>query len=587
MYIANTEDSSGWVILSNERAYPTIIAHSDSGSLTYDEELLPPALLCILENHMNAIDSTRNDLENDTIVNYPHKLATTPTLLYKTKNLIDGDYWKQTCNNDAASTDPDKIYNKFSPHLVTCKADCGNEPVGCGPVAMSKIMRYWQWPDYAVIGGIHDTTYYYDWEHMPIRIDNNTDMYKVDAVAHLFRSCGQAATTAYTCAGSATVASEIHDAMKEVFGTDNILPAHQGRACENILAERFVKPGTVAIMNFHFTTTKAHVTRCGGEVVEVLHKKGLIPQSDDPFKGDMDVKKLEQLIETVGPENVPLIYTTITNNTVCGQAVSMKSIRETAKIAEKYDIPFMFDVARWAENAYFIKTREEGYADKSIQEIAREMFSYADSMTMSAKKDGIVNMGGFIATNREDWYEGCKRYCIPYEGFITYGGMNGRDMAALAVGLEENTQFDMLQTRIHQVEYLAQLLDEYGIPYQRPAGGHAIFVDADKVLTHVPIEEFPAQTLTCELYLEAGIRACEIGYILADRDPETRENRFSGLDLVRLCIPRRVYTDNHMKVIAAALKNVYDRRETITRGLAITKEAPLMRHFTVELERLG
>jgi hypothetical protein len=218
MYIANTENSSGWVILSNERAYPTIIAHSDSGSLTYDEELLPPALLCILENHMNAIDSTRNDLENDTIVNYPHKLATTPTLLYKTKNLIDGDYWKQTCNNDAASTDPDKIYNKFSPHLVTCKADCGNEPVGCGPVAMSKIMRYWQWPDYAVIGGIHDTTYYYDWEHMPIRIDNNTDMYKVDAVAHLFRSCGQAATTAYTCAGSATVASEIHDAMKEVFG---------------------------------------------------------------------------------------------------------------------------------------------------------------------------------------------------------------------------------------------------------------------------------------------------------------------------------------------------------------------------------
>jgi tryptophanase len=287
------------------------------------------------------------------------------------------------------------------------------------------------------------------------------------------------------------------------------------------------------------------------------------------------------------PGNVPFMVLTVTNNTVGGQPVSMQNIRETCALCHKYGVPVNMDSARFAENAYFIKTREEGYADKTIQEIALEMFSYADSMTMSAKKDGLVNMGGFIATSREDWYEGCKQFCIPYEGFLTYGGMNGRDMAALAVGLEENTQFDMLETRIHQVEYLAQLLDEYGIPYQRPAGGHAIFVDADKVLTHVPIEEFPAQTLTCELYLEAGIRACEIGYILADRDPETRENRFSGLDLVRLCIPRRVYTDNHMKVIAAALKNVYDRRETITRGLAITKEAPLMRHFTVELERLG
>ena len=326
---------------------------------------------------------------------------------------------------------------------------------------------------------------------------------------------------------------ELKDTITRITGFKYVIPTHQGRAAENVLFSHLVKEGQVI------------------------------------------------------PGNVPFMVLTVTNNTVGGQPVSMKNIRETCELCHKYGVPVNMDSARFAENAYFIKTREEGYADKTIQEIAAEMFSYADSMTMSAKKDGIVNMGGFIATNKEDWYEGCKRYCIPYEGFITYGGMNGRDMAALAVGLEENTQFDMLQTRIHQVEYLAQLLDEYGIPYQRPAGGHAIFVDADKVLTHVPIEEFPAQTLTCELYLEAGIRACEIGYILADRDPETRENRFSGLDLVRLCIPRRVYTDNHMKVIAAALKNVYDRRETITRGLAITKEAPLMRHFTVELERLG
>lgn len=216
MYLANTENSSGWVILSNEKAYPTIIAHSDSGSLTYDEELLPPALLCILENHMNAIDSTRNDFGNGAIDNYSQKASTTPTLLYTAKNLIDGDYWMQTCNNDTVSADPNKIYNKFSPHLFTCREDCGKEPVGCGPVAMSKIMRYWQWPDYAMIAG--NTTYYYDWAHMPKYIDNNTDIYSVDAVAHLFRSCGQAATTAYTCGGTATVASEIHDAMREVFG---------------------------------------------------------------------------------------------------------------------------------------------------------------------------------------------------------------------------------------------------------------------------------------------------------------------------------------------------------------------------------
>ena len=205
---------------------------------------------------------------------------------------------------------------------------------------------------------------------------------------------------------------------------------------------------------------------------------------------------------------------------------------------------------------------------------------------MSAKKDAIVNMGGFFATKHEDWFEASKVFCIVNEGYITYGGMNGRDMEALAVGLDENTEFDNLDTRIRQVEYLGKKLDEYGIPYQRPAGGHAIFVDAPRILTHVPKEEFPAQTLTIELYLEAGLRGCEIGYILADRDPKTKENRFGGLDLLRLAIPRRTYTNNHMDVVAAALKNVYDRRETITRGVKITWEAPIMRHFTVQLERL-
>ena len=285
-------------------------------------------------------------------------------------------------------------------------------------------------------------------------------------------------------------------------------------------------------------------------------------------------------------ERVPFIIVTVTNNTAGGQPVSMENLRAVRAVADKYGKRVVLDSARFAENAYFIKTREEGYADKTIKEIVREMFSLADGMTMSAKKDGIVNMGGFIATRHEDWYEGAKRFCIPFEGYLTYGGMNGRDMEALAIGLDENTEFDNLDTRIRQVQYLAARLDEFGIPYQRPAGGHAIFVDASKVLTSVPKEEFPAQTLAVELYLEAGVRGCEIGYILADRDPVTRENRFGGLDLLRLCVARRVYTNNHMDVIAVALKNVFDRRNEITRGVKIVWETELMRHFTVKLERL-
>jgi tryptophanase len=308
-------------------------------------------------------------------------------------------------------------------------------------------------------------------------------------------------------------------------------------------------------------------------------------QLELPFKGNVSLEKLEKVLKE-NQGKVPFMVLTVTNNTVGGQPVSMKNIRETAELCHKYGVPVNMDSARFAENAYFIKMREEGYADKTIKEIAKEMFSYVDSMTMSAKKDGLVNMGGFIATNKQDWYEGAKAFCIPFEGFLTYGGMNGRDMAALAVGLDENTEFDMLDTRIKQVQYLAKKLDEYGIPYQRPVGGHALFIDADKVLTNVPKEEFPAQTLTCELYLEAGVRGCEIGYILADRDPVTRQNRFNGMDFLRLCICRRVYTNNHMDVIAAALKNVYDRRESIKHGVRITWEAELMRHFTVQLERL-
>ena len=377
----------------------------------------------------------------------------------------------------------------------------------------------------------------------------------------------------------------LKETINKITGFEYVIPTHQGRAAENVLFSHLVKAGSIVPGNSHFDTTKGHIESRKATALDCTIDEAKDTQLEIPFKGNVDPKKLEKALAE-HHENVPFIIVTITNNTAGGQPVSMQNLREVRAIADKYGKRVVLDSARFAENAYFIKTREEGYADKTIKEIALEIFSLADGMTMSAKKDGIVNMGGFIATRHEDWYEGAKRFCIPFEGYLTYGGMNGRDMEALAVGLDENTEFDNLETRIHQVEFLAGLLDEYGIPYQRPVGGHAIFVDADKVLTKVPKEEFPAQTLAIELYLEAGVRGCEIGYILADRDPVTRENRFGGLDLLRLCVARRVYTDNHMRVIAAALKNVFDRRDEITRGVEIVWEAELMRHFTVKLKKL-
>ena len=377
----------------------------------------------------------------------------------------------------------------------------------------------------------------------------------------------------------------LKNTITRLTGFEYVIPTHQGRAAENVLFSYLVHEGDIVPGNSHFDTTKGHIEGRKAIALDCTIDEAKNTQLEIPFKGNVDCRKLEKALKDFG-DKIPFIIVTITNNTAGGQPVSMANLMEVRELADKYKKPVLFDSARFAENAYFIKTREIGYADKTIKEITHEMFSLADGMTMSAKKDGIVNMGGFIATRLQDWYDGAKGYCVQYEGYLTYGGMNGRDMNALAVGLDENTEFDVLQTRIHQVEYLAQKLDEYGIPYQRPAGGHAIFVDASKVLSHVPKEEFPAQTLTIELFLEAGIRGCEIGYILADRDPVTRENRFGGLDLLRLAIPRRVYTDNHMNVVAAALKNVFDRRESITRGVKIAWEAPLMRHFTVKLEKL-
>lgn len=383
----------------------------------------------------------------------------------------------------------------------------------------------------------------------------------------------------------ATSYDKMKNAIKNILGFEYFMPTHQGRAAENVLFSVLVKEGDYIPGNSHFDTTKGHIEFRKAHAIDCTIDAAADTENFHPFKGNVDPVKLEKVMAE-HHEKVPFIIVTVTNNTAGGQPVSMDCIRQVREIANKYKKPIVFDSARFAENAYFIKIREKGYENKTIKEIVKEMFSYADMMTMSSKKDAIVNMGGFIAMNSQDIWRQTSVFNIMFEGYVTYGGMSGRDMNALAVGLDEGTEFDYLETRIKQVEYLGNKLKEYGIPFQTPAGGHAIFIDANKVLPNVPKEEFRAQTLGIELYLEGGIRGVEIGAILADRDPITRENRYPKLELLRLAIPRRVYTNNHMDVIAAALKNVYDRRDTINRGVTIKWEAPIMRHFTVELERL-
>lgn len=376
----------------------------------------------------------------------------------------------------------------------------------------------------------------------------------------------------------------LKNAIKEILGFEYFLPAHQGRAAENILFSTIIKKGDILPGNSHFDTTKGHIEYRQAKAIDCTIAEANDTQLEIPFKGNVDIAKLENVLQEYPSEKIPAVVLTVTNNTAGGQPVSMENIRMVSALCKKYNVPMLMDSARFAENAYFIKVREEGYADKSIKEIVREMFSYADIMTMSSKKDAIVNIGGFVAYKSEKLWKQSQKFCIMNEGFLTYGGLSGRDMNALAVGLDEGTDFDYLETRIKQVEYLAQKLDEYNIPYQRPSGGHAIFLDAKKILRNVPKEQFVAQTLGIELFLEAGVRGVEVGALLADRDPVTRENRYPELELLRLAIPRRTYTNNHMDVIAVALKNVCDRSSTINKGYQILSEEPIMRHFTIELK---
>ena len=379
---------------------------------------------------------------------------------------------------------------------------------------------------------------------------------------------------------------KMKNAIKSILGFEYFLPTHQGRAAENVLFSVLVKEGDIVPGNSHFDTTKGHIEFRKATTSDCTIDEAFDTTAQHDFKGNINLEKLESVLKENPAERIPMIIVTVTCNSSGGQPVSMQNMKEVYALAKKYGIMVVFDSARFAENAYFIKKKEAGYQDKSIKEIVKEMFTYADAMTMSSKKDAIVNMGGFIGFKDEELFKKASVFGIIFEGFITYGGMSGRDMNALAQGLDEGTEFPYLESRVEQVAYLGTKLKEYGIPIQEPFGGHAIFVDAKRFLPNLPKEEFLAQTLAIELYIEAGVRGVEIGAILADRDPITRENRYPDLELLRLAIPRRTYTNNHMDYIAAAFKNVFDRKDEIKRGVKIIEEAPIMRHFTVELERL-
>lgn len=377
---------------------------------------------------------------------------------------------------------------------------------------------------------------------------------------------------------------KMKNAIENILGFPYFLPTHQGRAAENVLFSALIKEGDYIPGNAHFDTTKGHIEFRKATAVDCTIDEAYDIENMHPFKGNADITKLEKVLKEHA-DKIPFLIMTVTCNTAGGQPVSMENLKKVRELADKYNKYVVFDSARFAENAYFIKKREKGYENKTVKEIVKEMFSYADFMTMSSKKDAIVNMGGFIGFKNEEVYKQATIFNIMFEGFVTYGGMSGRDMNALAQGLDEGTEFDYLEARIEQVAYLGQKLVDFGVPVQKPFGGHAIFVDANKVFPHIPKEEYRAQTLAVELYIEGGVRGVEIGTILADRDPETKENRYPKNEFVRLAIPRRVYTNNHMDYVAVALANIFNRREEIKNGYDITYEAPILRHFTVELEK--
>jgi len=375
-------------------------------------------------------------------------------------------------------------------------------------------------------------------------------------------------------------------AVKRIFGFKHVLPTHQGRAAERILFETILSKGDAIPNNIHFDTTQANIEYRGAEAVNLVSDEAFDPDKIADFKGNMDVDKLERFIAERGKDNIPLVMLTITNNSGGGQPVSMDNIKKVSQICRKHKLPLFFDACRFAENAYFIKTREKGYENKSILEIAQEAFSYADGATMSAKKDALVNMGGFLTLNDSDLMEKLRNLLIITEGFPTYGGLSGRDLEALAIGIEEVLEEDYLAYRTGQVQYLGDLLDRSGVPIYKPAGGHAVYLLADRFLPHIPRDRYPGWALSVALYREAGIRAVEIGGVMfAKEDERTGKTIFPQLELVRLAIPRRTYSISHMHYVADALIELHKKREQI-KGYKIIHQTPHLRHFTARLEEI-
>jgi len=374
-------------------------------------------------------------------------------------------------------------------------------------------------------------------------------------------------------------------AVREVYGFRHVVPTHQGRGAEHLISRILIRPGHVIPGNMYFTTTRAHQEMQGGTFVDVIIDEAHDSTSLHPFKGNVDLVKLRNAIERFGPENIPYVSLAVTVNLACGQPVSMRNLRDVRALLNEFGIRLWCDATRAVENAYFIKERESGYACKPVRQILREMMSYFDGCTMSAKKDCLVNIGGFLAMNDEAILQAAREQVVIFEGMPTYGGLAGRDMDAIALGMHEMIDDDYIAHRIHQVRYLGQQLHDAGVPIVMPIGGHAVFLDARRFLPHLDQEEFPAQALAAALYVDSGVRAMERGIVSAGRDPMTGENRHPSLELVRLTIPRRVYTDRHMDVVAYSVKHLYANRDAIA-GLRMSYEPPTLRFFTARFEPL-
>ncbi len=375
-------------------------------------------------------------------------------------------------------------------------------------------------------------------------------------------------------------------AVRGLFGFAHVIPTHQGRAAERILFETLLKKGDYVPSNIHFDTTRANIEVRGAKAVDLVVEEAYDPVSPCPFKGDMDTDKLERFIAAKGKSRIPLVMLTVTNNSGGGQPVSMANIRKVAAVCRAAGIPFFFDACRFAENAWFIRQREKGFARKSVASIAREMFSHADGATMSAKKDALVNIGGFLTLNDGGLAARLKSVLIISEGFPTYGGLAGRDLEAIAQGLAEVVEEDYLAYRVGQAAYLGALLDRAGVPFFKPVGGHAVYLLADRMLPGIPREQFPAWALTVALYREAGVRAVEIGGVMfGHKDPRTGKTVFPRLEMVRLAIPRRVYTGAHLGYVADALAGIARHKDAV-RGLRIVEEPKFLRHFTARFEEI-